>query len=174
MKKIQHLAVALFVCLFSFVGMNAQTYTGTNSDTKLESFNKKNAENSFLTNQANNSSAQRMNGVNAGVFIAQIGNNNDINVTSTAVNNAIDIQQNGTGNNTFLSVDAQTVVETVRQNGDNNSFLDFGSTARIHNLEVVQSGSNQNLVFHGGNSISERMNIRMSGDSQSVIVRNFN
>jgi len=174
MKKIQHIIVALFVCLFSFIGMEAQTYQTANSDTKLKSFNKKNAESNFLTNQAGNSNAQRMSGTNAGVFIAQIGNSNNINVVTTAVNNSIDIQQNGNRNNTFLQVDAETVVETVLQTGNNNSFLDFGSTARIHNLEVVQSGSNQNLVFHGGNSISERMNISMSGDSQTVIIRNFN
>lgn len=174
MKKFQHTIIALFVCLFGFTAVNAQTYSGTNSEAKLESFNKKNAESNFLTNQANNPNSQRMSGLNAGVFITQIGNSNNSRVTTTADNNSIAIQQNGNRNNTFLQVDAQTVVETVRQDGNDHSFLDFGSTARIHNLEVVQSGSNQNLVFHGGNSISERMNIRMSGDSQSVIIRNFN
>lgn len=109
------------------------------------------------------------------VFITQIGEKNKIDTNTNASNSFITILQKGDLNKINLDISANTIKETIIQNGDNNAFLDFSNfNVQNHEINVFQNGNNQNLVWYGGNEISEKMKITMQGDSKTLIVRNFN
>ncbi|RDK84723.1 hypothetical protein [Marinirhabdus gelatinilytica] len=164
MKKL--MILTLVVCLFALSGF-AQTYINEN-DPK-GGFNQTGAERDFLTNQEITPSQDNA------VFVNQVGNNNQAFVSSASQDSEFNLLQRGDGNSLFVSTNAQVVRETVVQLGDDNRFVDFSNATDIQNLEVIQSGNSQNLIYHNNNSISERIKIRMQGEvGQSVIVRNFN
>ena len=83
--------------------------------------------------------------------------------------------QSGYQNNIYLDVNAENIDESITQVGNNNAVIDF-STYGVdqHQLNISQTGNNQNLTWFGGNSIAENMKVTMQGESKTVIVRNFN
>jgi hypothetical protein len=61
------------------------------------------------------------------------------------------------------------------QNGNDHSFIDFSPQfSELHQAEINQSGTGQNLTWFGSNSVSEKLQVTMSGSGQSVTIRNFN
>lgn len=108
------------------------------------------------------------------IFIKQVGSSNSINVRTTTANSQIELNQNGKGNNLSLNVTALSVIESIEQNGQNNFFAEYGNAPNI-NLErnISQNGNSHNLVIHGSNSLTENIRLNMTGNTQSIIIRNF-
>ncbi len=109
------------------------------------------------------------------VFINQLGDNNTIDVKSQSEISNVNLFQSGYQNNIYLDVIAENIDESITQVGNNNTVIDF-STYGVdqHQLDISQTGNNQNLTWFGGNSIAENMKVTMQGESKTVIVRNFN
>ena len=109
------------------------------------------------------------------VFINQIGSDNEVVVKTQSLNNDIALNQNGTQNKIYLDIIADNIKESISQVGNYNYVLDYSSYGvEQHNLDVSQTGNNQNLTWYGGNSLSENLTINMQGESKTIIVRNFN
>jgi len=108
------------------------------------------------------------------VYLAQIGDNNNLRSTTKTLESNIVVVQNGNQNNTVLKLNSDNLMVTVLQNGNNNTFLDYSLLKTdIRNIEVNQTGDNQKLIMYGTNSLSEKIKVSMKGNSQNIIIRNF-
>lgn len=109
------------------------------------------------------------------VFVQQIGLDNYISFVSSAKSSDVRLLQEGNQNGIYLSVDAERYLALIRQTGNHNNHFEFAKTSHL-NLEsaILQNGQNNNLIIHGRNSLSEKIKVNMSGNDQTVIIRNFN
>ncbi|MBZ0327232.1 MAG: hypothetical protein K8F54_06465 [Altibacter sp.] len=151
-----------------------QTYTIGNSANGIDNAQSKAAKLSFLSSQV--ISPNNSNNVSASnsVYILQVGNNN--NVVSNTRSNYSDVNlfQRGNNNEVLLDVTALIIDENVLQLGNNNRFIDLSLKGTVlHNAAVLQKGQNQNLIWYGSNSISERMMVTMKGKNQTILIRNI-
>lgn len=163
--------LALF-CMFMTV--EAQTFSETQGP-EIESFQSKASSLSFISSQ--NQQAARSSQVTTGssVFINQIGQNNDAQISVKATNSFINLLQNGLSNTTLIDVTAFEVNQNITQNGDDNRLYNFSNNpSALQNMEVLQNGNNQDITVFGSNSLSENIKITMQGNDRSLIVRNFN
>lgn len=166
----------LFLFLSFFISniVYSQTFISEISDFTLKSFIEENTKNNFLADNTVIDEVVFESKVNT-VFIDQIGNGNDATVKTIAKTSEINIKQKGDNNEVFLGIIANSINESVFQTGNNNHFTDFSLTRGNHNMELLQSGNHQNLIWYGGNSISEELKVNMTGNtSSSIIIRNFN
>lgn len=170
----------MFMLLFATLGVKAQTYTQTNRQVEMASFNSQNSQLNYLSNQnskvtTNNTS--NSNGNN--IFISQTGDGNVVNSTTKSQNSDIRVIQNGIDNNTALNLEANIIHESVLQEGNNNSFIDYNlgaGSVDFHSGEIIQKGDNHNVEWYGGNSISEKLKVSQQGNGygKTILVRSFN
>jgi len=170
MKKQPFIIALLLFTLGTITSSLAQNYERPTSKEQEANLNELNAGVAIF--QAPTTNNLSLNGNS--VFIDQLGSNNDITLFNEANSSRITIQQQGFNNNIFTEVIANSIEQQVLQIGNNHSYLDFTNTVGTHNISLTQEGQNQNLVVHGENSLSEGMSIQMQGQSQSIIIRNFN
>jgi hypothetical protein len=114
---------------------------------------------------------------NTGVFINQIGNYNSTVVRSVSESSDINLIQTGTGNAMGLDLIARNISYNAIQQGDRNILLEFNSNFTGKDLlqrDIQQVGNDQNLIIHGNNGLSDRLQVRMSNSGQSLIIRNIN
>ncbi|WP_432412988.1 hypothetical protein [Rasiella sp. SM2506] len=167
---------AYILLILSLVGN--LVFAQTNSNIKssvIEVFKNEGATLNFLSSQqerfTNNS--QNISTSNA-VYIQQVGNYNAVASTTQSLSSDINLFQIGNRNEVVLGVKAASINENVIQQGVNNSFLDVSTNGSIfHAANVIQQGTNQNLIWLGDNSISKNMLVRMRGNGQTVLVRNI-
>lgn len=170
MKTLQKLAVVILIFIGVFA--NAQTY---NSSSEVEGFQNKTSEMEFLSSQNPSTLVSKPAPINNNVFINQIGSSNNAIVDAKSNSSDLSITQNGSDNDIYYQVSAKTIQATILQNGDNNSIFHSNPfNIDSHKSEVLQIGDNQNVEWFGGNSVSERMKVKMQGENQSVIIRSFN
>lgn len=108
------------------------------------------------------------------VFIQQIGNDNKIDSRIKANKSNTNLFQNGSGNELFLKVNADDFKGNLQQIGDNNKIYDniYAPNEQIE-LNLTQRGDNNKFQKFGSNSISNKLKFETSGNSQTIIVRNF-
>ena len=153
--------------------MLAQTYASGNSPTTSGNIPSRAAQLSILASQRTTPSNSLVATTNA-VYIQQVGNNNNVISNTRSSQSNINLFQRGNNNEVGINVTAGIIDENVIQNGNNNSFFDFSpNTTMFHRAAVYQSGTNQNLLWYGNNSISEKLMVRMNGNNQTVIIRNI-
>ncbi|MEX0996501.1 MAG: hypothetical protein WDZ45_05605 [Flavobacteriaceae bacterium] len=173
MKTLKHTltVLALFCMLMT---LEAQTFSES-QQAEIESFQSKASAFSFISSQ--NQQTARSNQVTEGssVFINQVGENNDAQVSVNATNSFVNLLQNGFSNLTLLDLTALDITQNITQNGENNRLYNFSNNpSAIQNMEIIQSGINQDITIFGSNSLSENIKINMQGNDRSLIVRNFN
>ncbi len=164
-------------------------FVGASSTVKAQTFENRNNENSSLSSIGNEASQQNFlstQNANAkvgegsllsenAVFITQIGDDNEVNSVTSSSESNIRYVQIGNSNIADVNVGSERIDETIFQIGDNNTVFDYNVFKNEgHNIDVRQSGSNQNLTLFGSNSISEKLKVSMQGQNQTIIVRNFN
>jgi len=172
--KNKSILLALIVLLFYENIAIAQTYKADKSEAVFTNFSGKNIENNFLASNTIIENNNVFSDENT-IFIEQIGDDNFVKTKTKSKVSEINLYQNGNQNSIYLDLTAKTIEETVLQEGNNNYFLDFSSYGvDFHSAEVVQQGNNHNITWFGGNSISEKIKIKMEGDNKTIIVRNFN
>lgn len=168
MRQLRRISV---VSLFLIIGSitQAQTYKD-NENTAMENIRAK----TFLYNVVAQNSHSAS--VNNATRVQQIGSyNNSVSLTKSTISN-INLTQFGNRNDINLMISSSAISEDVLQIGKNNSFSDLSPNPKgVHAANVVQFGTNQNLIWLGGqNSISDKMMVNMQGKNQTVIVRNLN
>lgn len=167
-----HLLFFIFILSYPSI-VCSQTYAYDSDDSSSIYSIEKNIEGSLLLtpNFIENKATTQLDNT---VVIQQIGNFNQVEVNSKSQLGYFDIKQLGNDNAVFIRAKAHAINETVYQMGDNHNFVDFSTSTGIHDLELIQRGNSQNLIWYGGNTISEQLKINMQGENQSIIVRNFN
>ncbi len=126
-------------------------------------------------------SAQNLNPLNSSsvsatnsIYIQQIGNNNSLVANTRTVAGRMNVLQAGNRNEVAVDVTSALLDENIIQWGRNNSFIDInGGASLLHRANVLQRGTNQNLIWLGSNSLSEKIRVNMSGQKQTVIIRNI-
>ncbi|RAJ13249.1 hypothetical protein [Olleya aquimaris] len=168
----------LFKCLIvisilvSSSTITAQTFEAGNDTSDISGFDTQSSQENFLLNQSATSTT--VSTTDNAIYIAQIGDNNNLISTTTSRESTVTVLQNGDDNLTVLDINSTTLKETVIQNGDNNTFLDYSPfKSNLRNATINQTGNNQNLTMFGSNSLSEKIKISMQGQDQSIIIRNF-
>ena len=151
----------------------AQTFKTTDAAISISGLSTVSSQENFLSNQGNVTNQNQTTNSNS-VYLSQIGDDNNLSSTTKTLESNIVVLQNGNQNNTVLKLSSDNLMETVFQNGNNNTFLDYSLLKTdIRNVEVNQTGDNQNLTMYGSNSLSEKMKVSMNGNGQSIIIRNF-
>lgn len=108
-------------------------------------------------------------------YIYQIGTDNIARVQTQGENNELKLMQRGDANKANINISGKTLVHNTLQNGNGNVFLEYTNAGHL-NLErqILQDGSNQNLVIYGSNSLTESIQLNLKGDSQALTIRSFN
>lgn len=172
MKAITNLIIVFL--LSSSLALYAQTYSNPNNNTGFEDIQNKATQLSLVAAQNVNPRSNRNQSVSNKVFVQQLGNFNSINTTVRSLISDVNLLQLGENNDIGLDLSAGIIDKTVVQRGQNNSFIGLSLGQQvIHRGAALQQGRNQNLIWLGSNSISDRMTIRMSGNNQTILVRNI-
>ncbi|WGD33870.1 hypothetical protein [Olleya sp. YS] len=171
MKTIYKFLIVVSI-LMSGNFITAQTFEATDDATDISGFETQSSQENFLLNQS--ATTASVTSSDNAIFIAQIGDSNNLISNTTSTESNITVIQNGDENLTVLDINSTTLKETVIQNGDNNTFLDYSPfRSNLRNATINQTGNNQNLTMFGSNSLSEKIKISMQGQDQSIIIRNF-
>ena len=108
------------------------------------------------------------------IFIEQIGANNNIDAYTSSENSDLELFQYGDSNNISFMIDAKNLDGTIIQNGNNNNAFDFTVNANQDvSANLLQQGDNLHFERYGANSISNNLNIIQTGETRSIIIRNF-
>ncbi len=155
--------------------LQAQTYRDANKSSSLENVESKANKFSLLSSQLfrSNKNTTRSVSVNNAIYVQQIGNYNSAIANTRSVVSDVGLYQTGNNNNIFMDVSAAIIDENVIQAGYNNSFVDLSRGNIVHSAAVIQRGRNQNLLWYGNNSISDKLRITMQGKKQTIIIRNI-
>lgn len=108
------------------------------------------------------------------VYIQQVGQQNFSDVNVRSEESSLNLSQNGSQNFVNLSVNVHKVYGNVIQSGDNNFYTEstYGPSQQV-TLNLEQNGDNLYLERYGANSIGNKLNLKMTGDNKTIIVRNF-
>ncbi|WP_156101184.1 hypothetical protein [Salegentibacter sp. Hel_I_6] len=109
------------------------------------------------------------------VFIQQVGEGNNVTANIRSENSNVSYTQEGNFNHIGVDVFVADYQSTINQNGNNNNFFDqmYNSNTGA-SMELNQTGDNLHFERFGSNSIGDNLQFNMTGDSRSIIVRNFN
>ncbi len=173
MKTLKSTLTILSIFCLLLTG-EAQTFSDT-QQAEIESFQSKASAFSFISSQNQQTARSNQATTGSSVFINQIGSNNDSQVKVNAANSFVNLLQNGFSNLALLDLTAFDITQNITQNGENNRLYNFSNNpSAIQNMEILQSGINQDITIFGSNSLSENIKINMQGSDSSIIVRNFN
>ena len=163
----------LFVSITHYT--TAQTFKDETRAATLSGFEDKASQQNFLSNQGTDALITESTVNENAVFISQIGDNNEVNSNTTSNESDINFLQIGNSNLATVDLRSNVIKQSVFQLGNNHSVLDVNVIKNAsHNIQVNQTGNNQNLTLFGSNSISEKLKVSMQGQNQTVIVRSFN
>jgi len=157
-------------CLFTII-MTSQFY-GQQSISDFSSAENPLSIAFILYSQSDKSFIQNQQ-LNNGIFISQIGENNIVN-TEVHGQSSISLNQQGSKNYVELNLEMHSIEGNIHQNGNGNFFyLNVFNPDDVLILNIKQEGNNHHFESHGSNSISDNLNFKMTGDSRTIIVRNF-
>ena len=175
MKRTYFIYIVIFLCftpaIFSQISNKP---TNSNNDSSSIFDSKAFTINSIaaLNNRTKNKEAFSAN-YNSGIFIQQIGNNNQTVIDVKSKLTAISVTQNGDNNQYSLVNNAAKINNTIFQNGNSNSIDDYAYRSNYEiNSQMSQNGNNQNIKSIGSNSISKDMKVNQIGNGASVIILN--
>jgi len=115
-----------------------------------------------------------LNGTNS-IYVEQIGSQNQLEVRSRTDTGNINLIQNGSNNITRIDVTTLSISDNIQQFGGNHFFAEYTNTPNLNMQRTInQTGNGQNLMIHGNNSLSDKMRLSMAGNSNTIIIRNFN
>lgn len=165
MKIIVNLSILLFVAIASYGQNNT-----LDDDTRLKDI----MFNTFHTNSLEQDRQGQANFQNNEVFIQQIGNGNNINSQVSAEKRTLNYTQLGDYNSINVKVNAEKIQQNIIQNGNANNVFDFSNApSQEVSLNLSQNGNNLHFERYGSNSIGDKLEFNMTGNSKSIIIRNF-
>lgn len=111
---------------------------------------------------------------NDDIFIAQVGEGNSSNVNIVSRETSLSLAQFGDENFTSINVNVKDFEGDLLQNGNRNYSATLAHDPNMDlKLGVKQNGNQNHFISHGTNSIGSNLQLNISGDQQTIIVRNF-
>ncbi len=171
MKKI----ITIIFLITTLVTINAQTYT-EESEVENVLIGKKIDPNilaSFGITTFINPKNTEISGNS--VFLAQVGELNEVSIYTNTNSSEINIAQNGNFNKTDLNYTANTAVSELVQYGNYNLIRDFvNAPYEDISLNLIQDGNYLNFQREGVNQLTKSLKFRQTEASPSIIIRSFN
>ncbi|WP_424494835.1 hypothetical protein [Salinimicrobium sp. GXAS 041] len=173
--KIQKFKILTFLLLLvSFAGYCQKP--GYSSNVELGSFISK--HDLFSAKYVQEREGQDLNNisnpqVNNQIFISQVGEENYMSTRISSSNAIVDLKQKGNNNNLNIDLTASTIRYKLTQNGSNNIYEDFvfDPTAEVQ-VDIIMQGNNNSFKTFGSNSIGNKLQFNMTGNSKTILVRN--
>tara|TARA_R110000772_G_scaffold107481_1_gene209852 strand:- start:750 stop:1223 length:474 start_codon:yes stop_codon:yes gene_type:complete len=108
------------------------------------------------------------------VIAVQVGLNNVGNVYVKSSKALVNLSQYGNNNVVDLNYDVYQINSTIAQQGSNNSVVDYVfSPNDAVNTFITQNGNNLSVQKFGANSITNGLQINMTGSDKTIIVNSF-
>lgn len=108
------------------------------------------------------------------IFIEQIGDRNFINAVHSSEYTDLKLLQFGNENYISFMVDARNLEGSIVQEGDNNNSFDFTlNPSQDITTNLIQRGNALHFERYGANSIGNGLKFIQTGDTKSIIIRNF-
>lgn len=108
------------------------------------------------------------------VFISQVGFGNKISSRISSSDAFVNMEQYGRNNEIDIDLQGKKIHGLVVQNGQNNEYRnDVNDPTAEITFSVVQNGNNNNFQKIGSNSIGNKLQFNITGDSKTILVRNF-
>lgn len=112
--------------------------------------------------------------LNKSVFIKQIGETNTAFVDVFSNSYAIEVTQSGDYNAVDINESALQISKNIIQNGDNNTYFENSYTIGEHTMiDINQEGNNLYFEKFGSNALANKIKLKMTGNSKTIILRNF-
>lgn len=171
----QKLFLILLFC-FSVIICNAQNYSEDESDDNLETELTNNAIPVFdLLGIDNSINSINQNIEGNSIFLRQIGDFNNVNVSVRSTSSDINIVQNGSTNDTFLQYQVNSAFTDILQNGNDNNITDFVINPQEDiSLDLQQQGNYLTFERYGSNSLTRSLKFTQTEASPTIIIRSFN
>ncbi len=182
--NIWKLGMALAIFLTAQVGIS-QTYTGNNANntapTAQEIEDEIVLENEQVTPEVLSAIGigTRLNPRNATVqgnqvFIEQVGDFNEAQVTTRTNASDISLEQRGNSNFSSLNYTANTAIADIVQNGNNNQLKDFVNQPGADiSIDLIQEGNGLNFERNGANNLTKSIQFRQTESTPNLIIRSF-
>ena len=172
MKRKVIIILTFLLCLVYTIGYAQNAVKEIRSSNVIERLGPGNTIFRTLTNplQANSQLSNT-----TSIYIEQVGSGNQVSLFSKSESSDINLTQNGNDNSVRTEITALNIIADITQKGDNHFLTEFTNAPSL-NLErtINQNGNSQNLTIHGSNSLSEKMSVAMEGNTNTIIIRNFN
>lgn len=105
------------------------------------------------------------------VLIDQVGFNNKTSINVASNDSSINLLQIGDNNEALITLNSEKIREKVFQIGNDNLFIDFSlSSATLHQSDIIQNGSYNEIISVGKNSLSQKIQITQNGTGRSAYV----
>jgi len=175
MKRQLILILFTLFSVFSFSQNPVLSSTETDQDGNVID---QNQEFAIISNTVNNTQQNTLqNQLNSKrVYVTQIGDYNMVEATVYAPKYKLDLNQ--VGNNNLIDVKlkaTQFIDYEVLQVGNDNKVIDYNfGKQQVINSSFNQIGDNLKIENYGSNSISEKLQINMTGQSRTITINNYN
>lgn len=178
--NIRQLNFFILFLIGASIGVTAQTFEEENTTVVEASLENQVSEenvtailNGIGINTAPNPANTTLTG--SSVFLQQIGDFNNAEISVRANASEIQVLQNGDANTTFLDYQVNTVITNVIQNGDGNVLTDFVTDpSQDISLDIQQQGNYLTFERFGSNELTRSLRFIQTEASPSIIVRSFN
>lgn len=168
MKDLNSYIVLILVWLFSIPGIAQEL--SVPEGTSQEEYLQQTAQDNWLINEpALLSTTVEANSV----FITQTGGNNAIDYAISSSKAEIHLIQTGDLNNIQMQLSGNHITEKISQEGNGNFFYEVSLDTPENTFGLLQKGNYNRFEKYGANSISNNMNLEVTGDSKTIIIRNF-
>ena len=108
------------------------------------------------------------------VIAVQVGSNNVGTVYVKSSKSLVNVSQYGNNNVVDLNYDVFQVNSVITQQGTNNSVIDYVFSANdAVNTFITQNGNNLSVQKYGANSITNGLQINMTGSDKTIIMNSF-
>lgn len=108
------------------------------------------------------------------VTIQQIGDLNNVSVSTTTASSDIAIIQNGNTNDIELSYTTNSVFARLNQQGNSNQVIDFVANPNADPaLDLTQQGDNLSFERYGTNNLTNSLQFTQTEASPAIIVRSY-
>ena len=108
------------------------------------------------------------------VYIQQVGQQNFSDVNISSEESFLNLSQDGSQNFVNLSLNTRRVYGNVIQQGEDNYYREstFAPNDEV-SVNLEQNGNNLHLERYGSNSIGNKLDLKMTGEGKSIIIRNY-
>lgn len=169
--------ILIFLSLFSVFSFSQNAILSSTETDEDGNVIDQNQELAIVSNAVNNSqqNTSQLQINSKSVYVTQIGDYNTVEAVVSAPKYNVDLNQVGDNNLIDVKLKATKLIDyQVLQVGDNNTVIDYNfGNQKVINSSFNQIGDNLKIENYGSNSISEKLQINMTGQSRTITINNY-